>query len=187
MYIHRAKGTPLSPAATRPRSVHDTRILRSEWKDQELGASHYKSLFGTFDSNTHDDGDRAEVILTGLDVLAKRRVYPRFDFLVDRVELLWNGHHRRDNRYGGIFFSRYRALLHCRDALIGYGGSGPGLTERQFRVLGCGHLFDEVNDAVLHQDYHVVVSREPTAVIDGVLTALPYIQPLPEWRWWRLS
>jgi hypothetical protein len=168
-------------------SVQQSRFVESQWSTDPGEFPEYQSFFGALPMSTDSAWERAEAILTGIETLAQRRGDPMHR--ITRIELvLRDGYSRQRGRRGAVLFSPARgAELHCVHALAGYGGSGPMFTEQIFDVFGAAEVFNQINTELAHQNsYHVIASREPTTVIDGVEASLPYVQPLAEWRWWRL-
>lgn len=168
-----------------PTSVYTSRLRKECWSRPDVGFPTYESFFGTLDSNTFDDATRAEVIIKGLE--SKASVEPAIwrTHQITRIELVWSD---ASKRRGAILFASSGAQLHCRDALLGYFGSGPAYTKQIFKALGADDLFEEVSVRVGHRDYyHFVVSREPTVEIEGVRVVLPNLEPFKQWRWWEFA
>ena len=70
-------------------------------------------------------------------------------------------------------------------ALLGYGGSGPYLSEQILTLLGVSQeMFEEIQRATWDRPYLIILSRQKREVIEGVDTAYPTLQVEDEWRWW---
>lgn len=127
-----------------------------------------------------------EIILTGVIELARHKTYEISTTYSTpaRVELLWS----RDNRdFRGlvIFDSMGRLIVHVTNALLGYGGSGPYLSEQILTLLGVSQeMFEEIQRATWDRPYLIILSRQKREVIEGVDTAYPTLQVEDEWQWW---
>jgi hypothetical protein len=171
----------------------------------------YHTPMQTFDGSTDSDWAAIKHILAGIDALyhewsmdSPERQSSTFG-RVARVEFI----NKQDEvtgveRRGAVLFDNYRRpLLHTTNALLGYGGSGPGFSQQILQMLGVPErMFDEANRSVTHGDYdNVVFSREAigvgiaeSAVIGGKYYRDPYntgdiiTQPgMPvadSWTWW---
>lgn len=176
---------------TRPSSVYHSYLREENWQhDRSWANPFYKTQFPAFTGSTDLDEPLVRIVLAGMDALAVKddsscwTIRPR----IDRIELVWSQKDdARNERRGAILYADGTPMVYVMHALAGYGGSGPWLTESIFKQLGIAELFEEINTAVPHQNYHVVVSREATGVIEDTVVALPWTEPLPEWRWWRIA
>lgn len=155
------------------RPLHDYAL----WQD-------YRSL-PAISSPTDRSWLICKVLLTGVVVLAGHEDPDSFG-LPARLEFF-----RNDARYERgvvIFDNQGRMIVHVVHALLGYGGSGPYLSEQILGFLGVPEeTFHEIQQAVWQSDrYMVVVSRQQHGVIEGVDAAF-FISNVEaeEWTWWR--
>ncbi len=161
--------------AKTPYVVHDHQFT---W--QHLGT--FPAITGPTDAAWK----QIEIILTGIIELARHKSYEILTTYSTpaRVELLWS----RDNRdFRGlvIFDSMGRLIVHVTNALLGYGGSGPYLSEQILTLLGVSNeMFEEIQQATWDRPYLIILSRQKREVIEGVDTAYPTLQVEDEWRWW---
>lgn len=143
----------------------------------ERNRAWYRTKMYTSDPTTSMNWTAIEHILAGLDVLYHEwspdtPEKPASTFgRVARVEFInKTDEESRTRRQGAVLFDNHkRALLQTSDALLGYGGNGPGLSMQILTTLGVPeHLFNEANGAVTHGDYdNVVFSRESVGVYIG--------------------
>lgn len=130
--------------------------------------------------------NQIEIILTGIAELARHKTYAGSTGYSTpaRVELLWS----RDNRdFRGlvIFDSQGRLIVHVTNALLGYGGSGPYLSEQILMLLGISkEMFEEIQVSVWDKPYVVILTRQKHEVYGGVDAAYPTLEVENEWRWW---
>lgn len=100
-----------------------------------------------------------------------------------RLEFFWN-----DEFTGVVIFdSRGRLIVHSPVALLGYDGSGPGLSKKILLSLGVSQeMFDEIQAEIWNRrPYAVVVSREKRTEENGIKVAQRTLDVESEWTWWR--
>lgn len=174
----------MSPAPVRPTPARLSRLRESDWYQHREGYPGYQAMFEPLTLATDQTHTKLEIILAGCKAVAEQGdLFDKRDLLVTRLELILRPGPVDVERRGIVLFSRQQAIVHVRDYLVGYGGTGPAFSERLFRFLGAGNLFDEIN-AVAGPRYHIIVSREETDIVEGVNTVLPYAKPQLNWRWW---
>lgn len=131
---------------------------------------------GCIDTTTDVTELHVQLLLRGITATIEATEYhDRYSTLqpVGRIELFGDGHtdtaqHRLRDRGIVLFDLNMRPLVHVTEALIGYGGSGPGLTEAIFREVGVDpNVFEEIQTnhwEILSTNipYHVVVQRVET-------------------------
>lgn len=129
-----------------------------------------------------------EIILTGIETLAERKQYFGSDEfgLPARIELFWDHDHSKHRLRGlAIFDTQARLIVHVTNALLGYGGAGPYLTEQILRFIGVPEvLIEELQRATREKAYYVILSRQKHGVYEGVDTTIPTLEVKPTWRWW---
>ena len=169
------------------REPHRKQYDHPRWQDY--------SSFPSTDGDTCNQADLTRVILAGITSLANtaqeagNRSYVGSPFsLPARVEMVWE----KDSTYGArgavIFDSFGRLIVHVVDALLGYSGSGAALGDAVLSALNVtDRMASEIHQAVAHQPYHLVISREKTTIAEGVEITLPTADVMPEWRWWRVT
>lgn len=145
----------------------------------------YNSKLGYFCNTTDLDAELLRYLIRGIEIEATKGS-TTIGKLV-RAEFFW-----KHEQFGGpstrgvvLYDNTSAPIVHVVHALLGYGGSGPALSEAILRYLGVPTgLFEQANAAVQHQDYVVVFSREHHTEIMSVDTAIPYAEP-NDWEWWR--
>lgn len=103
-----------------------------------------------------------------------------------RMEFFWDP--KAEQRGVVIFDSQGRMIVHVLHALLGYGGSGPGLSENIMKTLGVTEeMIKDIQESVWsEQPYKLIVSRQLHEIIEGVNAAYPTLDVEPEWSWWRV-
>jgi hypothetical protein len=107
-----------------------------------------------------------------------------------RAEFFWESDElgTQTLRRGLIMYdTRHVPVAHMRSAVLGYGGAGPALSQAVTELIGVSpEMFKAVHEAVEHQRYVVVFSREVHRVISGVDISVLCTHVRPEWDWWRV-
>ncbi len=156
--------------------------LEPEWGDD---FPFFPTKLGMFTGSTDTTWAILRRLLAGNEELTKvpfSGIYPvvRAEFIYDQME---PGRERR----GLVLWdsSNKGPLLHAKHALLGYGGSGPSLSEAIMLELGVSQeMFNEANEAVRDRESYIVVfSRHELALIEGVMAAIPY-HVSDEWQFW---
>lgn len=105
---------------------------------------------------------------------------------IARLEFFWD--HTEDTRGVAIFDSSSNLVTHVVHALLGYEGSGPGLSEKIMERVGVpSEVFRAVQQSTWNsRPYMVVVSRQKHETIRGVDTpTYPTNEVGLNWSWWR--
>lgn len=166
-------------------------VVEDDWYRRGEYASTISTELGTIEGSTDKNWRLLEPLLIGIDVLADREQaeHGYGTGRIVRVELIRRAKGRPYElvQQGAILIDQLgRKVCHVSNALIGYSGSGSMLTESILRQLGVSQeMFKEINRSV-GVDYHVVVTRQQTGEVEGVVTALPYTASLDYWGWWVL-
>ena len=162
-------------------------IDRLSHEDDEFGNRTYTTKLDEFEQSTDAIWRRVRLILAGIESMAKQLNPPYFELgIVARAEFFRGRNRDREYRRGVVLFDTSGvAIMHIKHALLGYGGAGPGLSERIMRALGVpDEMFNQANWSVAHTDYVLIFSRELLSTSDGVETRAS-THEVGAWRYWR--
>lgn len=145
----------------------------------------YQTELGSFDYSTDRAGQLMSYLLPGIEQTARSR--PLEAGKIVRAEFIWKRPTRPVEDRGVVLWNNHgQAMIHVVNALLGYSGSGPALSQQILRLLGVPEeLFEQANGSVAHQSYVIVFSRQSHSMVDDVDTAIPFAEP-GEWEWWRV-
>lgn len=147
----------------------------------------FPTVYGTFCGSTDQDWRTLKILLAGINQLHGAENHSDVG-AVARVEFFWykevSDPHNRNR--GAVVFDNYgNLLLHAPNALLGYGGSGPWLSEQILRAVGVSkEMFNDANGDVWGKDYTLIFSRQYHDTATGVDLAVPYGPVRREWEWW---
>lgn len=145
----------------------------TQWDMSSMsGFRRIDTKLGFIDSDTDTAELHVKLLLRGIAATAKAEDYFSWPPVhpVDRIEI-FSDDYTEDARYrlkdrGIVLFDvSGRPLVHVCHALIGYGGSGPSLTEAIFQELGVDEgIFDQIQKAYsgirsTNTPYYVVVQK----------------------------
>ena len=143
----------------------------------------YHTLLGSFDQSTDVAWSIIKHLIEGIDALVNpANIYEGEIGPLVRAEFFWDKG-LPQHRGVVLYDNKGQAVMHVLHALLGYGGAGPALSGQILEALGVPEeVFEEANNAVPHQDYVLVFSREQ--VIND--TVMLYGTPRETWEWWRV-
>ncbi len=177
--------------STAPYPYHAPLLAKHKPVVPEFGSPKWEShkSFPAIDTTTDQAWNQVKVILAGVIALAKDKPYAGSDDYGQpaRIELLWD-RGNKDLRGLVVFDNQGRLIVHVVNALLGYGGSGPYLTEQILTFLGVSQqMFGELQQASWDRPYLLILSRQKHEVYEGVDSAYPTLDVESEWTWWSFN
>lgn len=176
------------------------------------GWHEYRTQMPSIDSGTDQLWRLLEPLLIGIDTMYHSSGIDHLErrnlcyVQIARVEFIWKRDDvaRKDFRGAVLFDNRQQPVIHVSDALLGYGGNGPGLSENILTTLGVPEqMFHEANTSVSSVGYDSVVFSRETIQVDidpdinlrqdalslvrsplGTIKARPYAPVQDTWTWW---
>lgn len=173
------------------RQPYTRRMEEMNSHDWSFNPTFHGLKLGTYYTATDIDWRAIELLLVGIDATNLRfETQPEKGYAeiarVARVEFRWTQEGHVEHRGAVLFDANGQPILHAMHALLGYGGSGSGLSRNILQVVGVSEaMFEEVNTSVKSRAYDTVVfSREATAFHEGVEHAARFTPVKDAWSWW---
>ena len=157
----------------------------------EFGSPKWENAnsFPAIDDATDTAWQQAKIILAGVIALANEKPFAGSSgfSLPARVELIWS---RGNPELRGlvVFDTQGRLIVHVENALLGYNGSGPSLSQQILSFLDVSpETFEEIQASAWNRPYLIVLSRQRHEAHKGIDVAYPTLDVEPEWTWWDAS